>query len=80
MTNIPTEGTVYINYKCAPEDRNFKVPAVSTFKIIWELRGSWYGLAKDEKKAPFLELFNWLFALVYDIHQIRSPQHGETIL
>lgn len=25
FSNIPTEGTVYISYKCAPEDRNFKV-------------------------------------------------------
>ena len=24
FSNIPTEGTVYISYKCAPEDRNFK--------------------------------------------------------
>lgn len=79
FTNIPTEGTVYINYKCAPEDRNFKVPAVSTFKIIWELGDGGMDLPKIEKKAPFLELFKLLFALVYDIHQIRSPQHGETI-
>lgn len=25
FSNIPTEGVVYMSYKCAPEDRNFKV-------------------------------------------------------
>ena len=53
---------------------------MSTFKISWNLGDGGMDLPKIEmKKAPFLELFNLLFALVYDIHQIRSPQHGETI-
>lgn len=36
FTNIPTEGTVYINYKCAPEDRNFKAR-----KANLETYGNW---------------------------------------
>lgn len=43
-----------------------------------ELGDGGMDLPNFEKKAPFLELFNLLFVLVQDFHQIRSSQNGET--